>query len=88
MLVPVLRGSTISVKAKVGVITAQDFTVDLCEYATGDSCPLEKGLRSISFVNPVPKDTPAVTLNVIVKAFNSDGSPIICFQGPIKIVSQ
>ncbi|TPX71366.1 hypothetical protein SpCBS45565_g01130 [Spizellomyces sp. 'palustris'] len=72
-----------------GNFTVYDQQVDLCQAASllGHSCPINPGPLNVTVTETIPSQLPAVNYTVRVNATNSDGKPIICFEGPVQVSS-
>ncbi|KAJ3301015.1 Phosphatidylglycerol/phosphatidylinositol transfer protein [Blyttiomyces sp. JEL0837] len=76
----VTNGTNIKVTATyLGFIKVLDTTIDLCSQ-NGVSCPIAAGNEALTFGIMIPSSAPAVTVDVVAKAYLPDGTELTCVE--------
>jgi hypothetical protein len=88
LLKNVTEGAQFKIVSKIGFITVDEKTEDLCAKALelGLSCPLLPGNITIQSSDAVPNVPFGGTATVKINISNGDGSELGCLEGKIKIV--
>lgn len=87
--VPVTKGAKMKIITKVGPLTVDTQTFDMCAEAkkTGKKCPIRPGVHNFNLVvKPKATAVPYITFDVRAEATNGNGKPLFCFTNKLKFV--
>ncbi|KAI0485273.1 ML domain-containing protein [Xylariaceae sp. FL0804] len=79
------KDAYVNLVVKYGLIRLVNTKVDLCEQVENVdlSCPIEKGVLSITKAVDIPKEVPPGTYNVYAEVVNANKKPITCLQASV-----